>query len=232
MRTASSVVAVTVDVAWLPLGSASDVFDGTAGEIAAGAEPVAGAVPRPANEKGALDVDGTELLATAGGAVTLGGARFRAATPGKTSAHLCYAHVNIRLTKYLPRPETDFNSTANSCARVDVGISTVAADVAAAPKAGAKAAALKAGCDSALADPRILPDAGVQAEGAAAALDAAAPGNVKAGKLAVLAADAADAPPPKLLPAFVDPESCASTGLTHAELHKRKDYCGAYLHQS
>ena len=206
MRTASSVAAVTVGAAWLPLGSASDVVDGTAAEVAAGEELLAGTAPRPAKENGALDGADTKLLAAAGAAVTLGGARLRAATPGKTSAHSCCAHVLIRRTEDLPRPEPDFNRMV--CARVDVGISTVAADVAAAPlaiepKAGAKAAALKAGCDSALAELRMLPDAGVLAEGAAAALDAAAPGNVKAGKAAVLDADAADAPLPKLLPALI-----------------------------
>ena len=50
----------------------------------------------------------------------------------------------------------------------------------------------------------MLPTTGVLVKGAAAALDATAPGNVKAGKEAVVAADAADAPLLKLLPAFED----------------------------
>ena len=97
-------------------------------------------------------------------------------------------------------------------ARVEVGTPTEARDVAAdaapvasEPKRGAEAAAGNAGCDSALAELRLLPDAGVLAEGAAAALDAMAPGNVKAGRETVFAAlfDAADAPLPKLLPALI-----------------------------
>ena len=78
-RTASSVVAVPVAAAWLPLGSASDVVDGTADEVAAGAEAEAGTAPKPAKENGALDGVATEVLAAAGAAVALGGARLRAA---------------------------------------------------------------------------------------------------------------------------------------------------------
>ncbi len=206
---------------------------------------MAGTAPRPAKENGALDVADTKLPAAVGAAVTLGGARLRAVTSGKASAHSCNAHVDTNATGDLPRPETDCKGTVASCARVDAGISTAAADVAAAPlafepKAGANAAALKAGCGSALAEPRILPDAGVLATGAAAALDSGAPGNVKAGKEAVFAADAADAPLPKLLPAFVDLKSYASTGLTQALLRERM-WCltscmwggvAAHLHQS
>ena len=86
-RTASSVVVVPANAAWLPAGSASDMLGVAVVEVAAGAKPEAGIAPKPAKENGALTVVGAVLPAAAGAAVTLGGARLRAATPGKTSAH-------------------------------------------------------------------------------------------------------------------------------------------------